>query len=168
MQNLSKPWPCGFKNCIRIGELSLEHSKIWKIVPWWTFFVQSIQCLEVYAHVKNCCLYYLVLAYFSFVSWFSLVTCFCAREIFSSKKGKQAWNCLDNLILLYYWRVPPSTSLLRIYLRTLIFICDHLWESLLFMKIFFIRENLFFFIRTLFESFLSVRTSSFYENLFHL
>ena len=124
--------------------------------------------LEVYAHVKNCCLYYLVLAYFSFVSWFSLVTCFCAREIFSSKKGKQAWNCLDNLILLYYWRVSPSTSLLRIYLRTLIFICDHLWESLLFMKIFFIRENLFFFIRTLFESFLSVRISSFYENSFLL
>ena len=27
--------------------------------------------------------------------------CFCACEIFSSKY-KQAWNCLDNLILLYY------------------------------------------------------------------
>ena len=30
------------------------------------------------------------------------VTCFCAREIFSSKKNKQAWNCLDNLIILCY------------------------------------------------------------------
>ena len=29
--------------------------------------------------------------------------CFCAREIFSWKKNEQAWNCLDNLILLYYW-----------------------------------------------------------------
>ena len=25
------------------------------------------------------------------------VTCFCAREISSSKKNKQSWNCLDNL-----------------------------------------------------------------------
>ena len=42
--------------------------------------------LEVYACVKNCCLCCLVLAYFCFVSWFLLVTCFCARKIFSSKK----------------------------------------------------------------------------------
>ena len=38
--------------------------------------------LEVYTRVKNCCLYCLVLASFCFVSWFSLVTCFCPREIF--------------------------------------------------------------------------------------
>ena len=44
--------------------------------------------LEVYARVKNCCLCCLVLAYFCFVSSFSLVTCFCVREIFSSKKKK--------------------------------------------------------------------------------
>ena len=42
--------------------------------------------LEVYARVKNCYLCCLVLAYFCFVSLFSLVTCFCTREIFSSKK----------------------------------------------------------------------------------
>ena len=44
------------------------------------------------------------------------------------KKNKQAWNCLDNLILLYYWRVPLLTCLLKIYLYTLIFICTHLHE----------------------------------------
>ena len=27
-----------------LGELSLEHSKVWKIVLWWAFFVQTIQC----------------------------------------------------------------------------------------------------------------------------
>ena len=30
------------------------------------------------------------------------VTCFCARESFSSKKNKQAWNCLDNLNIQCY------------------------------------------------------------------
>ena len=60
--------------------------------------------LEVYARVKNCCLYCLVLAYFCFISWFLLVMCFCALEIFSSKKQqKQAWNCLDSLNLQYYY-----------------------------------------------------------------
>ena len=44
------------------------------------------------------------------------------------KKNKQAWNCLDNLILLYYWRVPLLTRLLNFYLYTLIFICTHLHE----------------------------------------
>ena len=42
--------------------------------------------LEVYPRVKNCCLCCILFAGFCFVSWFSLVTCFCAREIFSSKK----------------------------------------------------------------------------------
>ena len=36
-----------------------------------------------FARVKNCCLCSLVLAYFCFVSWFLLVTYFCACEIFS-------------------------------------------------------------------------------------
>ena len=44
--------------------------------------------LEVYTRVKNCCLCCLVLPYFCFVSWFLLVTCFCARKIFSCKKKK--------------------------------------------------------------------------------
>ena len=106
--------------------------------------------LEVYARVKKLLSFCLVLAYFCFVSWFLLVQCFCAREIFSSKKNKQAWNCHDNLILLYSLRVPLSTHLSRIYLYSLI-ICDHQWESLLFTRIFFnlflfmiICENLFF------------------------
>ena len=40
--------------------------------------------LEVYPRVKNCCLCCVLFAGFCFVSWFLLVTCFCAREIFSS------------------------------------------------------------------------------------
>ena len=58
--------------------------------------------LEVYARVKNCCLCCLILAYFCFVSWFLLVTCFCTRETFSSKKNKQAWKRLDNLNIQHY------------------------------------------------------------------
>ena len=42
--------------------------------------------LEVYTRVKNCCLCCLVLAYFCFSLLILLVTCFCAREIFSLKK----------------------------------------------------------------------------------
>ena len=42
--NLNKPWPCGFKNDMTnwMGELSLEHEKVWKIVYWWALFVQGI------------------------------------------------------------------------------------------------------------------------------
>ena len=121
---------------------------------WWKDFActKTRHMLEVYVCMKNCCLCCLVLAYFCFVCWFLLVTCFCAHETFSSKKkNKQAWNCLDNLNILYYWGVPLSSHLLRIYLHALIFICDHLRESLLFMRIFLkpflfmiICENLFF------------------------
>ena len=57
---------------------------------------------------------------------------------FHTQKNKQARNCPDNLIILYYWCVPLLTHLLRIYLYMLIFICDYLWESFLFMKIFLI------------------------------
>ena len=52
------------------------------------------------------------------------------------------------------------------------FICSQLLLLVIFVRIFsfyeifFIRENLFFFIKTLFESFLSMKISSFYENLF--
>ena len=28
---------------------------------------------------------------------------FCARNLFVKKINKQAWNCLDNIISLYYW-----------------------------------------------------------------
>ena len=98
--------------------------------------------LEVHARVKNCCLCCLVLAYFCFVYWFILVTCFCVPKIFSSEKNKQTWYCLDNLNLLYYWGVPLSSHLSKIQLCALNFICDHLWKSLLFMKVFL---NLFLF-----------------------
>ena len=44
---------------------------------------------------------------------------FFACKIFLLKKNKQVWNCLDGLILLYYWWVPLSTCLWRIYLYAL-------------------------------------------------
>ena len=68
--------------------------------------------------------------------------CFFYTQKLFLEKNKQAWNCLDNLIMLYYWRVPLSTCILRIYLYTFIFICDHLWESILFMEIFLICDFL--------------------------
>ena len=71
---------------------------------------------------------------FYFISWCWFYLRFCVFKIFSQKK--LVWNCPDNLILLYYWRVPLSTRLSRIYLYTFILICYHLWESLLFMEIF--------------------------------
>ena len=41
------------------------------------------------------------------------VTCFCACKIFSSKKNKQAWNCLDNFNMQYYlhWPIVLITSI---------------------------------------------------------
>ena len=42
MQNFNKPWPCGSKWHEELGELSLEHTKVWKIVLWWALFVQNI------------------------------------------------------------------------------------------------------------------------------
>ena len=76
------------------------------------------------------------------------VTCFaiwsfsCVQNLFVKKKNKQAWNCLVNLIILYYWHVPLSTYLSNLYLHAFVFICNHLWESFLFMRIFL---NLFLF-----------------------
>ena len=126
--------------------------------------------LEAYARVKNCCLCCLALVYFCFVSWFLLVTCFCVREIFSSKKI----NRLEIVLItsLYYTtEVYPYQPTYRKFICTHFFlfviICenlfflwesfeslliyDHLWESLLFMRIFLnlflfmiICENLFF------------------------
>ena len=50
-----------------------------------TFFDEKISGARKHV-TKNCCLCCLVLAYFCLVRWFSLVTCFCPREIFSLKK----------------------------------------------------------------------------------
>ena len=47
----------------------------------------------------------------------------CVGNLFVKKKHTS--NGLDNLILLFYWGVPLSTHLSRIYLYALIFICDH-------------------------------------------
>ena len=62
--------------------------------------------------------------------WKSFVLCLVLfyYQIFfvKKKKKKQIWNCLDKLIILYFWREPLLTRLSRIYLYTLIFICDHL------------------------------------------
>ena len=81
------------------------------------------------------------------------VVCFAFYDFFYTqnlflKTNKQAWNSLDNLIILYCWRVPLSAHLLRI-------ICTHLflfaiiyenlfllWEYILFMSIFFICDFL--------------------------
>ena len=65
--------------------------------------------LEVVVRAKNCCFSCLVFAFF-LICWLVLVwfSFLYAQNIFM-KKNKQAWNCLDNLILVYYWRVPLST-----------------------------------------------------------
>ena len=71
--------------------------------------------LGVYARVKNCCLCCSVLAYFCFVSWFLLVTCFCECKIFSSNKINRLeiilitsiYNTTDFEIEL---NLPPKSS----------------------------------------------------------
>ena len=77
------------------------------------------------------------IACFCFVGWFWFDLRFCALKIFS-EKSMQAWNCPDNLILLYYWSAPSLTYLWRIYFHVLIFI----WENLFLFII--TCENLFF------------------------
>ena len=81
-----------------------------------------------FSHAENCCHSCSVFGYFCFVVSFLLVTCFSAWKSFC-KKNEQAWNCLDNLILLYYWHAPLSTHLLSLHLHAFVFICSHLWES---------------------------------------
>ena len=71
------------------------------------------------------------------------------------RKKKLAWNCLDNLILLCYVRVPLSTHL------SSFFICDHLRESFFMRTLFHPWECLLFYE----NSFSSLRIF-FYENSF--
>ena len=47
-----------------------------------------------------------MLAYFCFVSWFLLVTCFCARKIFSSKKKKK--NKLEIILIVLIYNITDS------------------------------------------------------------
>ena len=78
------------------------------------------------------------------------VTCFCAREIFSSKKKKneQAWNYPDSLNMQYYWKRSTfngETQTLRLFFgfkrfflfssaRTLASLCRILTAAILVLK----------------------------------
>ena len=67
---------------------------------------------------------------------FCILMLFYGQNCFvkDKKEKKSTWNCPDNL--LYYWCISLSTSVWRISLYAFIFICDCLWESLLFVRIF--------------------------------
>ena len=104
-----------------------------------------------------------------FVFW-----CFlCIRNLFIKKKK----ICLEIVLIPSFYYTTDMYPYQPTYwasIYTLIFTQNHLWESLLFMKIFLnpfcLWESFLFieklFIKILFESFLSVRIFSFYENLF--
>ena len=92
--------------------------------------------LEVYLRVKNCCLCCLVLAYFCSVSWFSLVTCICARIIFSSKKKINRLEIVRIASFCNTTKVYPYQPTYRKFTCTHLFlfviICENLfflWES---------------------------------------
>ena len=96
---------------------------------------KNMSQIKVYVRVENCCFCCLVLTCFCFVSWFLLVTCFCARKIFSSKKNKQAWNCLDNHNLLYYCNWPCLSDIFSfarfLWIFSLLSVQAHLLKALL-------------------------------------
>ena len=102
---------------------------------------------------KNYCLCcFLFTCFFGFFCWLVL-SCFAflnAQHLFVKKK-KLAWNCPDNLIY-YASDVYPYQPAYRQ------FICTHLFLYVI------ICESFFF----LWESFLSVRISSYCKNLCHL
>ena len=62
----------------------------------------NFQPLRTFCLHEKCCLCCLVFAQFCFVSWFLLASVFLRSKLFRKKNNKQAWNCLDNLVLLYY------------------------------------------------------------------
>ena len=103
------------------------------------------------------------------VAWFAFCA-FCTRGIFllKKKKKKQTWNWPDSLNSLYCWCLPLSTRLWNLYLQALIYICNHLWEFLLFMTVLF-NESLFI-CDHLWESLLFMRIfislSYFWKSLF--
>ena len=114
------------------------------------FKTNGFHPLTSFCVCKNCCLCCFLFAYFCFCWLMFAFECFRTLKIFLLKKSKQAWNCLNSLNSLYYWRVPPSTGLLRP-LFTCIYL--YLWPS---MGISFFSENLFksfLFVRTLLNSF---------------
>ena len=68
---------------------------------------------------------------FVFLVGFGLICVFLCLKFFC----KKIWNCLDSPIVLIA-HVPLSTHQSKIYFYTLISICDNLWESLHFLRIF--------------------------------
>ena len=52
------------------------------------------------------------------------------------KKNKETWNSPDNLIYYITDVYLPQPTYVEFICMHLIFICDHLWQSLLFMRIF--------------------------------
>ena len=104
---------------------------------------------------------------------FVRVESFCKKKTKKQKtkkkqKKKQTWNWPDSLNSLYYWCLPLSTRLWNLYLQALIYICNHLWEFLLFMTVLF-NESLFI-CDHLWESLLFMRIfislSYFWKSLF--
>ena len=101
--------------------------------------------LEVFAHVKNCSLCCLVFDYFCFVSWFLLVTCFCAFKIFSLKKKIIIINRFESALITFTILLtcnPNNPPIENLFVRTYVY----LWSSARissFMRIIFFCENLF-------------------------
>ena len=70
--------------------------------------------------------------------------CFlCTRNLFvKKKKKKQAWNCLDNLILLYYWWkheiisfYPNSIGNFDVKMKLYLIFPNHMSENFWFLKL---------------------------------
>ena len=132
--------------------LSKQFQACWFFLTKRSCARKSASHLEVYSRVKNRCLSCLVLAYFCFVSWFLLATCFCAREVFSSNKKKEAGLKLS---WKTYFAILLACTPIELPVENL-FVCTYfyLWLSVrifFFMRIFLnlflfiiICENLFF------------------------
>ena len=99
--------------------------------------------------------------YFCFANWFWFDLRFCAFKFFFIENIINRLTIVQITSFTMLLKYTPSTTLSRIYLYALIFICDHLWESLLFTRIFlnlsYLWESLF--CENLFESLL------FYDHL---
>ena len=112
---------------------------------------------------KNCCFSFccLIFACFYFINQFLFVLCFLCCKNVSRKNLNLSWL----LQLLYYWHVPPSTPLWRIYFSPIfLFACFYfyLWES----PFIIICENLFFSTRIFSYLWSYVRISSFLWEFF--
>ena len=105
---------------------------------------------KVFARAKSCFLCYFLFAYFCFglrvflCTYFSFVSLFLLASflhLFIKKSNKQVWSWWPHLPILLTWLL--STSLWKIHLYTLIFICLNLWLFvIIFEDFFFLRESL--------------------------